>query len=134
MIQVDTEAKRQKANIERSKSITEWKILPRIDVEDKFTYSSMSIYGIDFDDEGIEYVSCQTSSTVRKITPPPMNDEEINNLLITDKIPSERYCSINSIILKEEHTSSFNIEEIFGCFTFDLHRREVSWKKFRKVK
>ena len=36
--------------------------------------------------------------------------------------------------LEEEHPSCYNIEEIFGSFTFNLDRREVSWKMVRKVK
>ena len=38
------------------------------------------------------------------------------------------------MILKDENPPSYNIEEIFGSFIFNLHRREVSWKIFRKVK
>ena len=63
-----------------------------------------------------------------------MNEKEINNSLVIEKIPSKRHCSTNSVIPKEEHSSSYIIEEIFGYFTFDLHRREVSRKRFRKVK
>ena len=32
------------------------------------------------------------------------------------------------MILEEEHPSSYNIEEIFGSFTFELHKREVIQK------
>lgn len=92
------------------------------------------MYGIDYNDEGIVFVSSWTPSIIRKITPPLINDEEINSSPITEKISSERHFSVNSVIMKEQHPSSYNIEEIFGSFTFDLHRREVSWKKFRKVK
>ena len=38
------------------------------------------------------------------------------------------------MILEEENPSSYNIEDIFGSFTFDHHKREVSWEMFRKVK
>ena len=91
------------------------------------------MYDIDYDDEGA-FVSSHTPFIVRQITLPPMNDEEINNSPIIDKIPSERHCFVNSVILEEEHPSSYNIEEIFASFTFDLHRREVSQKKYRKLK
>ena len=134
MIKVDKEAEIQKVDNERSKSIIEQKMLPRIDDQDKdISSSSLSMYGIDSDDEGIEFVSIQTPSIIIKITPPPMNDEEINNSPITEKIPPERHCSVNSMVLKEEHPSSY-VEEIFVSFTFDIHRREVRRKNFTKVK
>ena len=58
-----------------------------------------------------------------------MHEEEIDNLPITKKVPSE----IHLAVLEENHPSSYNIEEIFGSFTFNLHRKEVSWKRDRKV-
>ena len=109
-------------------------MLRRIDDQDKdMSSSSVSMYDIDSDDVGAKLVSSQIPFIVRKITPPRRNDEEINNSSIIEKISSKRHCSINLVIPKEEHPSSYNIEEIFGSFTFKLHRREVSWKKFRKV-
>ena len=60
MIQVDKEDERKKDDIERSKAITEWKMLPRIDDQDKNTSSSsISMYDIDCDDEGTKFVSIQ---------------------------------------------------------------------------
>ena len=38
------------------------------------------------------------------------------------------------MVQEEDHPSSCNIEEIFGAFTFILHIKEVSGKRFRKVK
>ena len=38
------------------------------------------------------------------------------------------------MVQAEYHPSSYNIEESFGSFTFNLHRKEVSWKRVRKVK
>ena len=61
------------------------------------------MYAIDSDDEDIVFVSRQTPSIVRKINPPPMNEEEINISSVTDKIPSERDFTTNSAILEEEH-------------------------------
>ena len=92
------------------------------------------MYDIDSDDKGIESISNQTPFIVRQIYPPPMNDEKIINSLITMNISFKIHCFVNSVILEEEHPSSYNIEEIFGSFIFDLHKREVSQKKFRKVK
>ena len=34
----------------------------------------------------------------------------------------------------QEDPSSYNIKEIFGSLTFNLHRKEVSWKRVRKLK
>ena len=58
MIQIDKEVERQKVGIERCKSIIERKMLPRIDDHDQATSSSsISLYNLDSDDEGIEFVS-----------------------------------------------------------------------------
>ena len=38
------------------------------------------------------------------------------------------------MVPEENHPSSYNIKEIFGSFTFNLHKREVSRKRVRKVK
>ena len=38
------------------------------------------------------------------------------------------------MVQEEDHPSSYNIKEIFGAFTFNLHRKEGSWKNVRKVK
>ena len=38
------------------------------------------------------------------------------------------------MIQEEDHPSSYNIEEIFGAFTFNLCRKEVIWKRIRSVK
>ena len=46
------------------------------------------------------------------------------------KFPFERH----SIIHEEDHPSSYNIEEIFGVFTFNLCKKEVNWKGVPKVK
>ena len=43
---------------------------------------------------------------------------------------SERH----SVVQEEDHLASYNIEKIFGAFTFNLHRKEVSQKRVRKVK
>ena len=59
-----------------------------------------------------------------------MHVEEVHSSPITKKVPYERH----SLVQEEDHPSSYIIEEIFGSFTFNLHRREVSRKKVRKVK
>ena len=37
-------------------------------------------------------------------------------------------------MVPEQVPSGYNIEEVYDSFTFDLHMREVSRKKFRKFK
>ena len=59
-----------------------------------------------------------------------MHVEEVHSSPITEKVSFER-CSV---IPKEDHPSSYNIEEIFGAFTLNFHQNEVSWKRVRKVK
>ena len=67
-------------------------MLPRIDDHDQdASSSSISMYNLDSNDEGTKFVSIQTPSGVRQITPPPMNEEEINSSLVTNKIPSKRH-------------------------------------------
>jgi hypothetical protein len=84
--------------LKRSKEITKWKMLPRIDDHDKDTSSSISMYDIDSNDEGTEFISSQTPSIVIKSTPPPMNDEEINISPITEKNYSKRHFLIEVVI------------------------------------
>ena len=38
------------------------------------------------------------------------------------------------MVQEEDHPSSYNINEIFGSFTFNLHKKEVNRKRVRKVK
>ena len=59
-----------------------------------------------------------------------MHVEEVHSSPITKKFPFE----IHSVVQEEDHPSSYNIEEIFGAFTFNLHRKEVSQKTIRKGK
>ena len=62
--------------------------------------------------------------------PLPMHLEEFHSSPITEQIPSERY----SMIQEEDHPSSYNIEEMFDAFTFNLCRKEVSRKRVRSAK
>ena len=62
--------------------------------------------------------------------PLPMHMEEVHSSPIMEKVPSERH----SIIHEEDNPSSYNIEEIFGAFTFNLWKKEASLKRVRSVK
>ena len=59
-----------------------------------------------------------------------MHMEEVHSSPIMERVPSER----NYAIQEKEHPSSYNTEEIFGDFTFNLCRKEVSRKRVRKTK
>ena len=80
------------------------------------------MYSLDIGEEGSKFLSSQTPTIVRHNTPLLMHEEEIGSLTITKKVPSE----IHLVVPEENHTSSYNIEEIFSSFTFNLHRREAS--------
>ena len=67
----------------------------------------------------------QTPTIVIHDAPLPMHMEEVHSSPITEKVPSERH----SVIQEEDHPSSYNIEEIFDAFIFNLCRKEVNWKR-----
>ena len=60
----------------------------------------------------------------------PEKQEEFHSSPTMEKNPFERH----SIIQEEENPSSYNIEEIFEAFTFNLFKKEVSRKRFRNEK
>ena len=55
----------------------------------------------------------------------PEIHEEVHSSQTTEKKSSERH----SVIQEEENPLSYNIEEIFEAFTFNLYKKEVSWKR-----
>ena len=118
MVQTDGEAERKKDEIEKNKSIIEW--------HTDASSSSIFLYNIDSDNEDTACSSSQTPSPIREITPPPKQGEEMEGSQATVKIPSEKHCSNNLVVLKQEGPSIYNNEEVFGSFTFDLNEREVN--------
>lgn len=126
MVQTNREVERKRDEIENNKAI--------IERNTGASSSSVSLYNIDSDNEDIACASSRTPSLIREIIPPLEQGEEMDSSHATVKIPSDKHCSNNLVILKQEGPSSYNIEEVFSSFTFDLHRRESSRKKFRKVK
>ena len=58
-----------------------------------------------------------------------MHVEEVHSSPITEKVLP----GIHSMVQEEDHPSSYNVEEIFGSFTFNLHRNEFSQKRVKKV-
>ena len=87
------------------------------------------MYSIDYDRESSE-VPSRRSPTLIEFQIPDKH-EECHNSLITEKNPSERHSKIQQ---EEEDPSSYNIEEIFEAFTFNLFKKEVSWKRARNEK
>ena len=131
MMQVDKEVERLRAKGEKNKATIEHEILQRVKYyERELSSSSISMYSLDSGEEGSEFLSSHTPTVVRHDTPLPMHEEEIDSSPISKKVPFERH----STVPEENHPSSYNIEEIFGSFTFKLHRREESWKRVRKRK
>jgi hypothetical protein len=117
--------------MERSKAAMEWNILPSVeDYEEDSSSSSMSMYNLDFDGEDSYFLLNRTPHIVLHNAPLPMLVEELHSSHITEKVPFERHY----VVQEEDHPSSYNIEEIFCSFTFNLHRKEISWRRVRKVK
>ena len=118
MIQIDKEAETQNSKMERNKVGLEWKNLPRVeDYEEDSSSSSMLMYILDFGEEDLEFISNWAPIVVLHNAPLLMHVEEVHSSPITEKVSSERHY----VVQEEEHPSSYNIEEIFGAFSFNLH-------------
>ena len=79
----------------------------------------MSMHNLDSNNEDSEVQSHRSSTLILKDVPLPKNLEEVHSSPITEKILSERH----SIIHEEENPSSYNIEEIFDAFIFNLYKK-----------
>ena len=86
------------------------------------------MYSIYSDQEILE-VPSRRSPTLIEVQIPE-KQEEVHSYPTTEKNPCER----NLLIQKEESPSSYNIEEIFEAFTFNLFKKEVSRKRVRNEK
>ena len=132
MVQIDKEEEIQKAKIEKIKSIIERRNIIRIedDEEEESSSSSMSMYILDSDIEDSDVPSHQSPTIIIHDAPLPMHLEEVHSSPMMENIPSKRHW----VIQEEDHPSSYNIEEMFFAFTFNLCRKEVSGKRIRSVK
>jgi hypothetical protein len=131
MVQIDKESERYKYKLEKNKAAMERKNPIRVEVcEEGSSTSSMSMYNLDSDGEYSHVPSNQYPTVVIHDAPLPMHLEEVHSSSITKKVLYERHY----VIQEEDHPSSYNIEEIFGTFTFNLHRKEFNRKRVRKVK
>lgn len=85
----------------------------------------MSMYNLDSNKEDSEVPSHRSPTLILQDVPLPRHLEEVHSSPVTKKISSKRH----SMIQEEEHPSSYNIEEIFDAFTFNLYKKEVSRKR-----
>ena len=130
MVQIDKEAEIQKSKAEKRKAAIEHSNLIRIkDEEEESSSSSMSMYNLDSYGENSDVPSHRSPTVIILDAPLPMHLEEVHSSPITEKVLFERHSMI-----QEDHPSSYNIEEIFGAFTFNLCRKEFSRKRVQKVK
>ena len=90
----------------------------------------MSMYNLYSYNEDLDVPYHQSPTVLVNYSPLPMHLEEVHSSPVTKKIVSERY----SMIQEEDNLSSYNIEEIFDAFTFNLYKKEVSRKRIWSVK
>ena len=74
------------------------------------------MYNLDLDGEDSDVPSNRYPTIVLYDAPLPMHMEEVHSSPITKKVSSKRHY----VIHEEDHHSSYNIEEIFGAFPFNL--------------
>ena len=124
MTKIDKEAEIKKAITQKNIAAIEWKNIIRIeDVEEPSSSSSMSMCSLDSDKEDSEVPSHWSPTLIE--APLPEHLEEVHSSPTMEKILSERH----SIIHEEENPSSYNIEEIFDAFIFNLYKKERSRKR-----
>lgn len=113
----------------KNKGSSEWVNIVRIKYDDSSSSSSMSLYKIDSDKRDSKVSSRQTPTLIGTQVPEQL--EEVHSSPTTDKNKSERHSHVQQ---EEEDPLSYNIDEIFESFTFNLHKKEVSRKRVRSKK
>ena len=81
----------------------------------------MSLYIIESDRKDSE-VSSRQSPTLKEAQV-PNKPEEFHSSLTTNNNQSERHLQVQQ---EEEDPSSYNIDDIFEAFAFNLYKKEVS--------
>ena len=89
----------------------------------------MSMYSIESNKKGLEVSSCQSPTLLEFQI--PNKHEEVHSSLTMDKNPSKRHSKVQE---EEEDPLSYNIDEIFEAFTFNLSKKEVGRKRVRNEK
>ena len=119
MSKVDKEAELKRTIEERNNVSSERDNVVRIEVEEESSSSSsMSMYNIESDRKGSK-VSSRRSPTLLEVQV-PNNHEEVHSSLTMDKNPIERHSKVQE---EEEDPSSYNIDEIFEPFAFNLFKK-----------
>lgn len=113
MTKIDNESKIKESIVEKDRAAIGLKYPIR--VEDREESSSSSFVNILNSDQEYPVVSSHRSPTLIE-APLPEHLEEVHSSLVTEKILSERH----SVVQEEESPSSYNIEETFQAFTFNL--------------
>jgi hypothetical protein len=129
MSQVDKEAEQKKAIVVQSKVLSERLNIVSIDDEESSSYSSMSLYSIKSNGKGSEVSSRRTPTLVENQVLEQL--AEVHSYPTMDKNQLERHSQIQQ---QEEDLSSYNIDEIFEAFTFNLYKMEISRKRIRNEK
>ena len=101
----------------------------RIEDEESSSSSSMYLYNIESERKDSEVSSRQSPILLEPQVPD--KPEEVHSSLTTNKNQSERHLQVQQ---EEEDPSSYNIDEIFEAFTFNLYKKEVRQKRIRNKK
>ena len=129
MSQIDKEAEQKKAIEVKNKASSGKLNIVRIDDEESSSSSSMSLYNIESNEKQSEVSSRRTPTMIENQV--PEQPEEVHSSWTMDKNQSERHSQVQR---EEEDLLSYNIDEIFEAFTFNLCKKEVSWKRIRNEK
>ena len=129
MSQIDKESEFKRDIEVKNKVSSERMNVVRIEDEESSSSSSMSLYNIDSDRKDSK-VSSRRSPTLLEAQVPD-KPKEVHSSPTTDKNQSKRHSQVQQ---EEEDPSSYNIDEIFEAFTFNLEKNEVSQKRIRKEK
>ena len=89
----------------------------------------MSLYSIESNGKDSEVSSRRIPTLVENQVSEQLEEVHISPTM--DKNKSERHSQVQQ---EEEDSLSYNIDEIFEAFTFNLYKKEVSWKRIRNEK
>ena len=129
MSQIDKEAEQKKAIEVKSKALS-WKLnIVRIDDEESSSSSSMSLYNIESNEKHSEVSSRRTPTMIEIQAPKQLVG--VHSSPTMDKNQSERHPQVQH---EEQDPLSYNIDEIFEAFTFNLCKKVVSQKRIRNEK
>ena len=129
MSQIDKEADVKRDLALKHKVSIERVNIVRIEDEESSCSSSMSLYNIDSNTKDSDVSFCWSPTLVEAQI--PNKPEEVHSSPTMNKNPSERHSQVQQ---EEEDPSSYNIDEIFESFTFNLYKKGVSRKRIKNEK